>query len=47
MRRAYIVLAGGVELIRSEEVTTILLSARRADGAWVELRALRRGIQGP
>jgi hypothetical protein len=46
MRRAYIVLAGGVELIRGEEVTTILLSARRADGAWVD-RALRRGIQGP
>lgn len=39
--------AGGVELIRGEEGTTVLLSVRRADGALVDLRAPRRVIVGP
>lgn len=37
--------AGGIELIRGEEGTTVLLSVRRADGALVDLRVPRRVIQ--
>lgn len=39
--------AGGVELIRGEEGTTVLLSVRRADGSLVDLRAPRRVIAAP
>ncbi|MFO0594235.1 MAG: carboxypeptidase regulatory-like domain-containing protein [Myxococcaceae bacterium] len=38
---------GGVELIRGEEDTTVLLSVRRADGSLVDVRAPRRVIPAP